>query len=248
LAALATRSHRLNWPVRAATIVAIVAVHVGLLALLASHRQTRERPLESFSAVWLSLSGDPARDFSRTDIEPTLETATAASTSESRRPARDGGEPRARERDAAVRAEVPADAPAVASGTTLGATDWYGAIDTSVAATISGANDRARRYRAFEPKRTPGLAEPPRWVRPPPHFRWSRSRTQRIERGEDGTTIVWLNDRCVLVNFVMPFCAVGKIPAHGDLFKDLKRAAELGDWIDDSAERRADADLLQDFP
>jgi hypothetical protein len=46
----------------------------------------------------------------------------------------------------------------------------------------------------------------------------------------------------------LPLCAVGKIPAHGDLFKDLKLVAELGDWNDDSAERRADADLLQDFP
>jgi hypothetical protein len=226
----------LNWRVRAATILAVVAAHVGLLATLALQRQARERSLETFSTVWLALTDEPA-------------TQTATTSAAERRPReRERAAQRSQTRGPTVRADVlPNVRPATADASPI-ASDWYGAIDASVASTIAAANDRARRDRAFEPKRTPGLAEPPRWARPPPHFRWSRSRTQRIERGEDGTTILWLNDRCVLVNFILPLCAVGKIPAHGDLFKDLKLVAELGDWNDDSAERRADADLLQDFP
>jgi hypothetical protein len=248
LAAIATQSGRLSWRVRVITIVAVVAAHVVLLAMLVLQRQTRARSLESASLVWLALTDEPAKDLSVTPAAPAAENVATSAAIASRPQPPDDREKRAQSREPSTQAGVLPDAQPAIPGTTTTSIDWYGTLDVSVAATIAAANDRVRRDRAFEPKRTPGLAEGPRWVRPPPHFRWSRSRTQRIERGEDGTTIVWLNDRCVLVNFVLPFCAVGEIPAHGDLFKDLKHAAEFGDWNDDSAERRADTDLLQDFP
>jgi hypothetical protein len=53
-------------------------------------------------------------------------------------------------------------------------------------------------------------------------FRWSR-KAQRIQTTADGLTLFFINDRCVLVNFLIPACAVGSIEARGDLFKDMKR-------------------------
>jgi len=56
-----------------------------------------------------------------------------------------------------------------------------------------------------------------------PNFRWSRTATDRLGTTEDGMTYFRLNDRCVLVNFLLPGCVIGKIEPKGDLFKDMKR-------------------------
>jgi hypothetical protein len=56
-----------------------------------------------------------------------------------------------------------------------------------------------------------------------PQFGWDHSHTHRIETIEGGGILIWLNDRCALVLFPLPFggCGIGKIPVRGDLFDHM---------------------------
>lgn len=63
-------------------------------------------------------------------------------------------------------------------------------------------------------------------------FAWSHSRINRIEQTADGNTIVWINDRCYLVNFLFPGCLLGTRQARGDLFEHMGNRAEFGDWME----------------
>jgi hypothetical protein len=118
------------------------------------------------------------------------------------------------------------------------AIDWRAAAGEAAARVLEAEGEARKLARAFEPKRTPGLAEQPIAPRPPPHFRWSEAHTERLRRDENGNTILRINERCVIVNFLLPACAIGEIPTYDDLFKDMNRSAEFGDWNDDSATRR----------
>jgi len=68
-------------------------------------------------------------------------------------------------------------------------------------------------------------------ARPTPQFRWDRAHTNRLEPLETGGTLIRLNDRCVLVfaGAVFPYCAIGKIPVHGDLFEHMNDPPVLGE-------------------
>lgn len=70
--------------------------------------------------------------------------------------------------------------------------------------------------------------------KPKPEFRWSHSRTHRIESMETGGFVVWLSDRCGVAISVMamPFCQFGKKPARGDLFEHMDDPPTPGDWKD----------------
>lgn len=51
-------------------------------------------------------------------------------------------------------------------------------------------------------------------------FRWYEAGTHRIDtRGP--IPVLHLNDRCVLVAFILPACAIGHIEIHGDLFRSM---------------------------
>jgi hypothetical protein len=71
-------------------------------------------------------------------------------------------------------------------------------------------------------------ARPPA-AKPSQTFSWSHANTHRIERAEDGTVILWLNERCFLVGFLIPVCAVGEIKPRGDLFNGMRDPKEIGD-------------------
>jgi hypothetical protein len=51
-------------------------------------------------------------------------------------------------------------------------------------------------------------------------FRWYEAGAHRIDtRGP--IPVLHLNDRCVLVAFIIPACAIGHIEIHGDLFENM---------------------------
>jgi len=55
------------------------------------------------------------------------------------------------------------------------------------------------------------------------HFRWKNG-VDGLERDENGNTIYHVSDGCVLVNFLMIACAIGKKPpAYGEMFKDMRQ-------------------------
>jgi hypothetical protein len=57
-----------------------------------------------------------------------------------------------------------------------------------------------------------------------PQFGWSYAPPHRVQSLPGGGLLVNLNDNCVLVFSPLPFffCAPGKMPANGDLFKHMK--------------------------
>jgi hypothetical protein len=67
-----------------------------------------------------------------------------------------------------------------------------------------------RRYEVDPDPRNPGLA-------PSRNYRWYEAGIHRIDtRGQ--LPVLVLNDRCVMLMFILPFCRIGHIEIHGDLF------------------------------
>jgi hypothetical protein len=67
-----------------------------------------------------------------------------------------------------------------------------------------------RRYEVDPDPRNPGLA-------PSRSYRWYEAGIHRIDtRGQ--LPVLVLNDRCVMLMFILPFCRIGHIEIHGDLF------------------------------
>ena len=67
-----------------------------------------------------------------------------------------------------------------------------------------------RKFRIEDDPRNPHPA-------PSSSFRWYDAGIHRIDTR--GSLPVWhLNDRCVMLAFIFPACAIGHIEAHGDLF------------------------------
>lgn len=64
---------------------------------------------------------------------------------------------------------------------------------------------------------------PPPKVKPKKEFGWDRKHTNRIEHGGPGELpALHIGDHCVLIGFLIPACAFGKIPPRTDLFEDMK--------------------------
>ena len=64
-----------------------------------------------------------------------------------------------------------------------------------------------------------------------PRFAWDHAATHRVEEIPTGGLLININDRCAIawVIFPFPFCRIGKIQSHGDLFGRMKDAPALGD-------------------
>jgi len=66
---------------------------------------------------------------------------------------------------------------------------------------------------------------------PRPQFRWDEAATHRSVASWAGL-VVHINDRCLMIIsplFVGGGCAIGEIPAHGDLFAHMDDPTEPGD-------------------
>ncbi len=55
---------------------------------------------------------------------------------------------------------------------------------------------------------------------PPDDFRWYDAGAHRIDT-RSIIPVLHLNDRCLLIAFVMPVCLIGHIEIHGDLFEKM---------------------------
>jgi len=110
--------------------------------------------------------------------------------------------------------------------------DWYRSATAAAEARVLAEEDRARRAASMGQAAIDArsLAEAP--SKRGPDFAWSKARTQRIERTRDGATILRLTERCVLVNFILPFCHLEKEKPRGDLFDGMEQPPEMGDWKD----------------
>jgi hypothetical protein len=186
VSALAIGDQAFRWDrTRTLALLAIVALHVALIALLwhSTLEVRREEPAPAMQIVMLlphPIERPPPAAPRRkpSAVEP-VAPATPATPSE-------------------PEAQEGSNAP-----TALPWVDWE-----------REAKDAARR----EAEAHPLPALPPRKK---PSFGWSHSHLKRIEKVE-GAYLLWLSDRCALVNFIIPACKVGKMPARGDLFDGME--------------------------
>jgi len=56
-------------------------------------------------------------------------------------------------------------------------------------------------------------------------FRWYDAGIHRIDT-RSPIPVLHLNDRCVLIAFIFPACAIGHIEIHGDLFQNMATALD----------------------
>jgi hypothetical protein len=98
--------------------------------------------------------------------------------------------------------------------------DWAAEAAGAAARQVESERERRRQTTALTPVPSPMFAGRPR----PPQFHWDHSRTDRLEGFPVFATVVHLSERCTLVVFVifpMGGCAIGAIPARGDLFEHI---------------------------
>ena len=135
------------------------------------------------------------------------------------------------QRPAAAQA-VPGRAPTPETAPRLPAPDWSAAVARATQEEVAAIELERRQSQALAPPvnrlaaRSNGRA---------PTFHWNKARTQRIEPLATAGTLLHLNDRCALVLFfVIPMagCALGEIPARGDLFDHMHDATAPGGWKD----------------
>jgi len=94
--------------------------------------------------------------------------------------------------------------------------DWAGEIETQAA---RSAASQAPSFKDFSFPHAPEPASAHAT-----EFAWDRVHTHRVESLPGGGILVHLDDNCVLVFIPLPIavCGIGKKPANGDLFKDMK--------------------------
>lgn len=95
---------------------------------------------------------------------------------------------------------------------------WENALTREIRVTQSRWRRKSHRLRFGFPKSSSAAPSPRHeWDG------WDYAATHRIEELPQGGTVINLNDRCVLLINPFPLfgCAIGHIPAKGDLFKHL---------------------------
>lgn len=184
---------------RIAALLAVLGLHAVLILLLLHERQTYRFRSEG-SLVLIDLAPPSVR----VAPYPPPSRATPAS-----------GQPR-QESTLLPAGEA---TPAAASPAVPAAIDW--ANEASVVAGASASKSEPRSLSNGLPPRLDLQMEKPHT---PSDFGWDAAHTRRIEALPEGGTLVRLNDRCALVvglPLILPVCKLGKIPARGDLFKNM---------------------------
>jgi hypothetical protein len=199
---------------RVIAIGAVLVLHVAMLALLMSGRVPRLDSYIDDTAMTLIVLPPAA---SPRVVVPERTTPVPA---------------RARESGAAPSAIPTETTPPIEERAPI---DWTREAELAANHQVDAVEIERRRARGFTPgaqSREPEVARTPA-----PDFAWSKAATQPIEQLPEGGTLIRLNDRCVIVIYVipMPFCGIGEIPANGDLFEHMNDPPVIGDWKDDSA-------------
>ena len=190
-------------------LVLVVAVHCGVLLVLAA--LTRTRLLEvapQAAAIEVLLIAGPS-------VPPTV----AGSLPGSRPAAPSPAFPTARPHANVPPPPLPAPSTAI---------DWDGEARAAAARKTDEDSAHRRRDMAALPR---ARAFQPTVTRP--MFHWDHAGTHRVEPLQGGGTLINLNDSCVIVIFIMmpvAACRLGHSPARGDLFEHMRDGPEFGAW------------------
>jgi hypothetical protein len=189
-------------PSRAAILAFVAAIHIAIL-LMALQRMTRLRVVSEESRVFLLPPG-------RTSPPA----ATAQHTE-------------ARDRSVARHdtQRLLSPPPPVAVDRPPASVDWAAEAEAAAKhqADLAATKPRASDQHGAGTDFNGGLGSD---RERPAEFGWDHSHTHRIETLTGGGMLVWLNDRCVIILFPLPFggCGIGTIPVRGDLFGHMRDA------------------------
>lgn len=108
--------------------------------------------------------------------------------------------------------------------------DWKAEAAREADRVVERNEQRARQARALSP--APSAAFAPAGPGAP-EFGWDYAATHRVQAVGGGATVIHLGDRCALALWlVIPMgfgCALGRVPARGDLFEHLHDQGEPGE-------------------
>lgn len=190
---------------RALVSAAVIGLHVGLLWLFLAGDERQEPRLSVLAIVPLTLIPLQA--------QRPLE-----------RPRRSAPSAPHRSRSPPAPPQAAAPGPSVAApGARSTRPDWYRQAEQAAADQTQAELARQRQAAALSSRITLRSAAPIAV----PDFAWDPSATHRIEAvgGSGVEKLAHIDERCALVLFMgLPFsadCALGRIPARGDLFKRL---------------------------
>jgi hypothetical protein len=209
---------------RVAVLIAVVAVHIGLIAVFVTSSRFRDETRaeeESMVVVFLPPLSVGER------IMP-----SARATQTNRKVGNTAAKPGsiAARPSAIDSTAISPPLNEVEQTRPVPSTDWSRDAQLAAAREIDSLEEARRRSRGFTPLEANRNASKPRASKP--EFGWSHAQIHRIEPIPEGGTLVWINDRCALLlsGGVLPICKVGKIEARGDLFEHMNDASEPGDW------------------
>jgi hypothetical protein len=193
---------------RAIALLVVAGAHLAVIALLVASTQRAGRiaPVEPTVSTLVTLLPDRAAKTPR---------PTAPDTSDV--------EP-VRVLPAPEQRAAPPLQPPVGSTVPSPPVDWQKEAELAARRFVAAEETRQRQLDALA-QPVPGQAQEDKGRAKP--FRWSNTRRIQVDKG---IPVVLLNEHCLLVAFVIPACAVGRIEARGDLFENMEGPAEPGDW------------------
>jgi hypothetical protein len=193
-------------------VLLVAAVHVLVFIAILQIRVPPVQEVESFTSEMFFLSDTPRA--------PAAPVATAPVT---HRTAARPAMPTGTETDVSSTAiTLPSPTP-TPPATAPPKTDWYGQLEGAAISTLEKGKQHERQLGALTNKyqfeSVPGNPRGPE----PNGFRWYDGGALRIDtRGS--VPVLHLGDRCVMIAFILPLCAIGHIEAHGDLFDNVIKA------------------------
>ena len=105
------------------------------------------------------------------------------------------------------------------------AVDWSAELAPAADATLK-KEKQAREQLGALTRRFMVEADPRNPGRTANHeFRWYNAGIHRIDT-RSPIPVLHLNDRCVMIAFIFPVCAIGHIEIHGDLFQNMAAALD----------------------
>lgn len=190
---------------RSTTLLVVAAVHGLMMWGIWQVRTPVAKEVETFASVLFFVPAAALQP-------PSAATTPQARSAGHARPSPASAQPQPTESGTAI---TPPATPAARI-------DWSAQLTAAARAELAKEENAGKQLAALTDKYV--VAADPRDPGPAPasRFRWYEAGSHRIDtRGP--LPVLQLNDHCVMLMFIIPFCRIGHIEIHGDLFDDAAR-------------------------
>ena len=198
---------------RLASLVLVAVIHVLLVGVFWRLQVDIPSEGETFTSVMLLLSSPRPHD-----------AATTAAAGPVMRRAAVGPAVRARPAPVVSSSAIslPTNSP-ISSTPERPKIDWYAQLEGAASSSLEISEQRKRQLGALTRKYQDNPDSSIPAVTDRKGFRWYNGGVLRVDT-HSSVPVLHLNDRCVLVAFLLPLCAIGHIEVHGDLFDNAVKA------------------------